>query len=370
MSWPGKDDVKRMTKCSDISPLLPFFACDELDAEEREQVTAHLAECRECSAQLEQEHKLLGAIDAMPLPADRLNPSDILLSQCRSELLEKLDDLATPAATARWQPFGWMWRSMVLHPALSAAVLVAFGIALGVQAPDWIRGGSNIQTAGPAVNVRSRSTLSEEQLSRMAIGGISVVSAPDSGPGIVQVQLRAEQPMVISGSADDTDVRRVLIYVVENGERFDPGVRLDCMDALKTHTGEDDVRHALLAAARKDANPAVRLKALDALRDSVEVEVVREALLEVLNRDTNSGVRIEAVNLLVHSLQEGGDEPALAAPPVPPRPRAKARATLPDDPSVARVLRSLEELTRRDPNRYVRSRSAAALRQIGPRETQ
>jgi len=40
------------------------------------------------------------------------------------------------------------------------------------------------------------------------------------------------------------------------------------------------------------------------------------------------------------------------------------------DPSVDRVVHALEQLQRRDPSRYVRLRSAAALRQIGPREVQ
>jgi hypothetical protein len=40
------------------------------------------------------------------------------------------------------------------------------------------------------------------------------------------------------------------------------------------------------------------------------------------------------------------------------------------DPSVRRVLRALEQLRRNDPNHYVRLRSAAALRQIGPSEVQ
>jgi hypothetical protein len=38
--------------------------------------------------------------------------------------------------------------------------------------------------------------------------------------------------------------------------------------------------------------------------------------------------------------------------------------------SVEKVIRTLEELQKRDPSRYVRLRSAAALRQIGPREPQ
>jgi HEAT repeat protein len=165
---------------------------------------------------------------------------------------------------------------------------------------------------------------------------------------------------------DDVDVRRVLTYVVTNGERFDPGVRLDCLDVLKTRTREKDVRHALLAAARRDQNAAVRMKALEALRDATADDSVRDTLLEALQHDANPGVRVEAVNLLVRSLE--GEGPA--EPPGPGDPPEIAGAQIPTDPSVNRVIRALEGLQHRDPNRYVRLRSAAALRQIGPRETQ
>ncbi len=166
---------------------------------------------------------------------------------------------------------------------------------------------------------------------------------------------------MLSGSVDDTDVRRVLTYVVANGERFDPGVRLDCLDALKSRSGDKEVRHALLAAARKDHNAAVRMKALEALRDSPGDDSVRDMLLDALEHDANPGVRVEAVNLLVRSLEGAdlsGSEPGVDASQIPP------------DPSVDRVIRALEGLQHRDPNAYVRLRSAAALRQIGPREAQ
>jgi HEAT repeat protein len=141
---------------------------------------------------------------------------------------------------------------------------------------------------------------------------------------------------------------------------------LDCLDVLKARTGDKDVRHALLAAARKDQNAAVRMKALEALRDSAADDGVRDTLLEALQHDANPGVRVEAVNLLVRSLEgempdkTGGSErePEAGASQIPP------------DPSVARVIRTLEGLQHRDPNPYVRLRSAAALREISPREVQ
>jgi HEAT repeat protein len=104
---------------------------------------------------------------------------------------------------------------------------------------------------------------------------------------------------------------------------------------------------------------------LDALRDSIGEDSVRETLLEALRHDANPGVRVEAVNLLVRALE--GD--SLDAPGSSELPSAEV-AALTGDSSVGRVVRALEDLQRRDPNRYVRLRSAAALRQIGSRDVQ
>jgi HEAT repeat protein len=178
--------------------------------------------------------------------------------------------------------------------------------------------------------------------------------------------------MVLSGNAEDGRVRQVLTYVVENGERFDAGVRLDCLDALKAAVRDLQVRSALLNAARKDQNPAVRMKALEALRDAAGEDAVRQTVLDALEHDTNPGVRVEAVNLLVGSLggeTSSADDSSVApeSPVAVPTPAPRAQG---EDASFEQVVRVLQDLQRRDPNRYVRLRSAAALRQIGPREVQ
>jgi len=91
---------------------------------------------------------------------------------------------------------------------------------------------------------------------------------------------------------------------------------------------------------------------------------------------------VEVVNMLVHSLEhELGDSsfPNLVNAPdnlddASDETQAIAGGSEapapPADPSAEKVIRTLEELRKRDPNRYVRLRSAAALRQIGPREVQ
>jgi len=347
--------------CSDVAPLLVFYACDEVDAAERSAIEAHLATCSACASQLAEEKTLNAAFADALQPAEQFDPSGILLSQCRSELAELLDDLSAPPVHEQWRPFGWVRRWMALRPAWSAVALVLLGAVLGAQVLQWIPSRNGINSTGQTVNILARPQITEDQLSKMSVAGINFTPGQNSAPGIVQLQLRAEQPLVLSGSLDDTDVRHVLTYVIENDDRFDPGVRLDCLEALKSRTGDSDVRHALLAAVRKDRNPAVRMKAIESLRDSAGDKAVREALLEALDHDANPGVRVEAVNLLVRALEIQPNEVA-GAP--------SSEDSIPPDPSVARVIQTLGDLQRHDPNRYVRMRSAAALRQIGPHEVQ
>ena len=362
---------EKLSRCADVAPLLVFYTCDEVSAEERAQIKAHLASCQDCRAQLSEEESLRSAVADIPQSADLLDSTGTLLAQYRSELSEALDDLSAPPLRQHWQPFGWIRRWMALRPVWSGALLVIAGALIGAQVLQWLPGSAG--TNGPALNVVAAPTITEEQLSKMNVAGINFGPATDAGPGTVQVRLRAEQPLVISGNVDDADVRRVLTYVVANGNRFDPGVRLDCLDALKARTSDEEVRKALLSAARNDQNPAVRMKALESLRDSVDDPSVRDVLLDTLEHDTNSGVRVEAVNLLVRSLEGDADN----APPGSPERDGRAGVRAPRagqaseaDASVERIVRALEELQRSDPNRYVRLRSAAALRQIGPQDSQ
>ena len=354
--------------CKDVAPILVFYACDEVSEKERKQIEAHVAACAACAAQLAEESDLQKAMVAALQPADEIDASGILLSQCRSELAEGLDDLSAPPIQERWRPFGWLRSWMALRPAWSGALLVVFGIAVGTQLLPWMQN-SNRDANGQAMNVVAKQPLTPDQLSGMTFSGISFSPSTGSGSPNVQVRLNAEQPIVLTGNVvEDSDMRGVLTYVVENGERFDAGMRLDCLEALKAASRDQQVRRALINAARKDQNPAVRMKALESLRDAASQDDVRQALLDALEHDANPGVRVEAVNVLVGSLQHG--EPGEPSP----EPEVATQLVKPFgpelDPSVDRVVHVLEQLQRQDPSRYVRLRSAAALRQIGPREVQ
>jgi HEAT repeats/Putative zinc-finger len=367
--------VNRKHACEDIAPLLVFYVCDEVSEKEHKLIEAHLAVCPACSAQLAEERELQQAMVAAPQPADEFDASGILLAQCRSELAEALDDLSAPPVHEHWRPFGWLRRWMALRPAWSGVVLVLFGILLGAQLIPWLQSGKNSNANLQAVNVVARQPLTEEQLEKMAIAGINFSTASGSGPGTVQVQLSAEQPLELSGNVNDGDMQQVLTYVVENGDRFDAGLRLDCVDALKAAAGNQRVLRALMVAARKDQNPAVRMKAIEALRSEGSGDAVRQVLLDALQHDTNPGVRVVAVDVLVGSVDREpgrvpGDVPQMAPSAPGGLPEMQAADAPEGDESVERVVRVLQQLQRRDPDRYVRLRSAAALRQIGPREVQ
>jgi HEAT repeats len=358
--------------CKDVAPLLVFYVCDEVSEKERKQIEGHLAICSPCSFQLAEERELQRAMVAAPQAADEFDSSGILLAQCRSELAESLDDLSAPAVQEHWQPFGWLRRWMALRPAWSGVVLVMFGVLLGAQLIPWLQSSRNNNANLQTVNVVARQPLTSEQLAKMDVSAISFPAASGSGPGTVQVRLSAEQPLELSGNVNDTDMQQVLTYVVENGERFDAGVRLDCLDALKPGVRNPEVRRALMAAARRDRNPAVRMKALESLRGEAADDAVRQVVLEALQHDANPGVRVEAVNVLVGSLEHGPSSiPQMAAGVSGDSPvRQSSASALEEDPSVERVVLVLQQLQHRDPDRYVRLRSAAALRQIGPREVQ
>jgi hypothetical protein len=361
-------DVRK--SCDAIGPLLFFYVCDEVNEQERVAIEEHVAICADCHKYLEMERALQSELASLPQACDQLDPSDILLSQCRSDLSEKLDDLVAPRAKEKWLSFFWLRRWLTLHPAMSAALLVLFGLVTGVQGTQWLTGLNNANALDQAVNVRPGLKLTDEQLSKMAITDVNFTSNPDVGQQHVRVQMSAEQPVELTGSLDDHDVRRVLAFVVESGNQFNPGLRMDCLDALKTRSGDLEVRGALLAAARKDENPAVRMKALEALRDASADHTVRLTLLDALHHDSNPGVRVEAVNLLVRSLEAANAHGQNDALHNGKEMTVTVLEGEEDLDSLNGVLRALEVLQRTDPSPYVRLRSAAALREISDHDEQ
>lgn len=331
--------------CPDFEPLLALLAADELGQAEQAAVTGHLARCTRCSAALEQDKDVLAY-----LADHRTEPDAALLANCRAGLEDALDREEEHGYVRRlvaaFVPNGWL----APRPAWSAALLLMLGFSVGMLAPRILRhpvvtGTSNAATRESGTDaVPADSLNSPFDIHTAQVAGINVFPADNNQPPQVELQLKSQQPFKVQGTVNNEDVKSLLINVLHNNDRFDPDVRLDAVDLLRARNNDPEVRSALCHAVHTDNNAAVRLKALEALNGAEPQDLIRQTLLDALVDDKNPGVRVEAINAL--------------------RGMAAKGQVVPDD----HMLAVLRERMHKDPNTYIRIQSAAAIRDLGPRE--
>lgn len=352
-------------RCEDMESLAILRACDELDASALTSLDAHLAQCPACAAIVAREQRLQQAIASLEQPADSLDRSGLLLAQCRSQLAESLDDRKAGDARSAWpqifSPTAWwgaLRHTLIYHPAMSMTVLVVAGFLAGVAGQRLpvvpmpavaTRPAVTVTTTASTASAASASSaparITDEQLRRADKAHIAWVTPSGSQTPTVQVELMSPTPMNIVGAPGDADVQRALTFFLENGQRFDPDVRLDSLDVLRMNAADPGVRRTLCAVAQLDRNPGVRIKALEALQGFEQDPAVRGALLDALQSDANSGVRVVAINLLFAAMQSESASGVSGA----------------SDPQTLDVLR---DRLRNDPSPIVRRQSAAALREF------
>ena len=345
--------------CEEFEPRLMLFAAGELDASEIADVNEHLQHCSGCNLALAQDNEMLAL-----LAAKHAEPDAALLASCRAGLVDILDQQEEKSWLRRTigalLPSSWISP----QPAWSAALLVLIGFSVGMLGPRLLRdaavgkAGRNRATASnsPAVEVPGVATadpasasspsagLSSLDMHSASVAGINVFPAEDNQPPQVQLQLNARQPFTVRGTVNDDDVKFVLMYILRNSQRFDPDVRLDAVDLLRTRNNDSDVRSALCNAVHNDHNAAVRLKALEALNGAEPQDIIRQTLLDALVDDQNPGVRVEAINALRDMASKGQVDA--------------------DD----HLLAVLHERMAKDPNTYIRLQSAEVIRDLGPRQ--
>jgi HEAT repeats len=343
-------------RCADIESLAILYVCDELDAASRADLEAHLTHCAACAGVVAREGRLHQAIASLDRPADSLDRSGLLLAQCRSELAEAIDDQQAQASRPIWRamlsPVAWwngLRNTLIYHPAMSMATLVVVGFFAGVLGQRLrvspivvVPPGPPTLSASAKQDKPDKPKLTEQQLRSADSAHVAWVTPSGSRTPTVQVELMSQTPMNLVGAPDDADIERALTFVLENGERFDSGARLDSLDVLRTCADDHDVRHALCAAARMDRDPGVRIKALKALQGFERDQSVRDTLLDALQTDDNSSVRATAIGQILDALRS-------------------RNGSITPEPQTLYVLR---DRLRNDPSRSVRLQSAAALREL------
>ncbi len=304
--------------CQRAEQLMVLHVYGELPEEERPAFEQHLGSCPNCAAALAAETKLRGLMDQRGMR----EPSPALLASCRMNLEESLDFDRPIGFWGRvWQSIHWV-NPLAVHPALSAALLVLFGVLLGWKVTPKL-GEKPSPVRAP---VAQQAGMLPDDFQISAINSI----ASDPITGRVVVSYDAARRVTISGTLEDPPIQHVLLLAVRNYQNS--GVRLESVDALRRGAGDALIRRALISALLNDKNPGVRLRALDGLKKYTNQSEVRDALLEALAKDSNPGVRVECINALTES----------------------------PDSQVITVLRALAQ---KDTNSYIRMKSAAALEQ-------
>lgn len=322
------------TGCPEFATQIILYAAEELEGAERDAFEEHLDQCRKCMAAVDAERQMLEVLSLQERP----EPTPALLASCRNRLEDAIDEIDHRSLFTRWAESIFPAHWLALHPAASAALLIFIGFSAGAFLP-W-RG----QQRTPSPNAMQQAgmmspMLSEQELRSADVSGINWTPSNNNQPPRIEVQLTTEKPITVQGTVDDTNVKKVLMYVLHNNQRFSPDVRINAVQLLRAQASDAQVQQALCQAARSDRNPGVRLMALEALGQSSPDAAAIQTMLNALVKDTNPGVRIAAMNSLGNFSSRGG---------------------LLSDPNAVNTLR---ELMKNDPNKYIRLQSAAAVLQ-------
>lgn len=300
-------------RCEDVVRDLPLLLYGELSFDEEEKVEQHLSGCQPCTREREQLRAL-----HLELDAQEAEVPSAFLAECRRTLRQNVESARQSAPVRRTGVLGFIneflqadW-TMWLKPA-GAVALLSIGFFTARLFPD------------KAGNAPVPST-SEMGVMEPAASRVRFVE-PDQN-GRVRIGLEETSQRVLSGSAEDGNIRRLLLAAAL--QSADPGLRVDSVDVLSADAASADVKKALLYALQHDSNPGVRLKALDGLRASAADPETRKVLANVLLSDNNPGVRTQAIDLLIQRKERD-------------------------------VVGVLQEALKRDENNYVRYKCQRAL---------
>ena len=281
-------------KCELAQETIVMAVYGELPDDKAPEFEQHLAGCDRCRQEFEAVKALSVAMSLVPSG----DPPANLVARSRLRLEEALDTIPRGSWLARnWRQFGQSIGRLRGAPAAVSAVVVASLTVGGVSGYEV----SQHAQPAPAAQTSYSAPPSEDIPPNNVANVTSIVQEPNSEN--VQVVYNRLQPVTVSGSLDDPNIRQLLLIGTRN--RLDPEVQNDSVGLLahECRAGHEcsdgPVRNALLVALRYDKSAAVRLKALEGLQPYVADDLrVRDTVLESLLNDPDSRVRTRAIGLL------------------------------------------------------------------------
>ena len=300
--------------CDWVQQNVTLYLYNELADDARHEVEAHMMRCTACAAELASAKSFQDVMTELPAP--EVTPN--LLAASRMKLQEALEQAE--------QLHGW--RRFILDP---MALLQRMRVAPALAAAIFIFGfGGGLATM---YSLHLRDVPITPEMHNPAQASVGPVRSIEVKPNSDQVTINYDRvlPESVHGSANDPRIQELLAYAARNNDNS--GVRLDSVGVLAKKGDDASARETLTYSLRYDSNPGVRLKALEALQPHVRDDVrVRNAVLEALLNDSNPGVRSGALHLLE---------------------AVKADTS---------VRAALQQLSKEDPNDYIRSESKRLLK--------
>lgn len=281
--------------CEQVQACLSEYLYGELDFAQEEALEQHLTKCDQCQRTLAREKAWHTVVRA-----DQLDVPLHFLAECRERLGSTL---ASEGKRKSGRFASWQWKFPWEIPVSGWPVrlaLASFLVFIGFSSGRWLdRSSWSGDIAG-------------DGLSTMGLlngHGAHIRDVQPTDDNRVRIVVDQINERTITGPIRDQHVRRWLLAAARGSS--DPGIRVDSVDMLKNHSG-DDVREALLYSAQHDANAAVRLTALEGLRKFIDDPAAQQGVRFVLEHDSNSAVRSEAMDVLAPSEQSFEMTPELA----------------------------------------------------------
>jgi hypothetical protein len=310
---------------------------EELPAEEALLLEEHLTSCPACRSELGK----LQALHRVVAEHRPVRVEEHLLEEARRqrrialrEETERRPLLSALVGQVR------EFLSPPVRLALGGALVLGLGIFLGRSVIPPEKGG---RAAREGSLFRTAALGPEESVSEPAVRDLQFHSRNEES-GNVEISFEAVSRIRMRGNIHDESIQRVLARSLMAEKN--PGTRLRTVNLLTARAAEStpisaEVKAALIAALKGDANPAVRKEALESLIPYLPDDEVTRAFVHILSHDQNTGLRIASI-------------------------KALDAAALSGQPAYLQVREALEDAARSDANKFIRIKAQQAIEEKTP----
>ena len=274
-------------ECAFDKTLLTFYLDDQLTAEERAEVEAHLAGCASSREELATSRHLRTLMETMPAPeppAGTLNRFNAMLDAFKAEPAYAQPDLAQPAHAQRPAPglIARLKQLFAIHPGFAMAyslLLVVVGVALG----RWFNGPAS--AAAPSGERKQLEELTAQVSDMRDMMMKSLLQNPSASERIRGVSFTSELTTV------KPDVIDALLATLNNDPNVN--VRLMTLEALTHYASYPAVRAGLVESISGQESPLVQAALADVMLKLQEKNAIRPFKKLLQQKDLNSLVRIK-----------------------------------------------------------------------------